>query len=80
VIEKTMFRWSTNGSLHFVAAVSGAFVFAALFANLVPGGNDDIKWLIGVALFIAGEIAVCTNSIIERLDKKYNRSKDNGGN
>jgi hypothetical protein len=63
------------GVLYFIAAVSGAFVFAALFANLVPGGNGDIKWLIGVALFISGEIAVCTNCIIERLDKKDDKGK-----
>ena len=53
----------------FFIVIFGSFIFTSIFGRLVPGGNEDLKIVLGIAVFITGEIAVCTNLILKKLDK-----------
>lgn len=46
-----------------------SFLFGSFFSGIVPGGNGDLKWVLGVGVFIAGEIAACTYIIVNKVEK-----------
>lgn len=53
----------------FIISIIGAFTFSGFFYNIVPGGNSDVKIVIGLVVFIVGEIAVYANIILDKLDE-----------
>lgn len=46
-----------------------SFVFSSMLSQLLPGGDADLKIILGIVVFITGEIAVCTNIVVKKLDE-----------
>ena len=53
-----------------IVVVICAFVFMSLFAQVFNGMPMEISVLIGLGLFLAFEITVCTGVILAKLDKR----------
>lgn len=53
-----------------------SFLFGSLFSSIIPGGDGDLKWVMGVGVFIAGEIAACTYIIVNKVEKLKNKHMD----
>jgi hypothetical protein len=53
----------------FVICAFASFAFGSFFSRMIPGGDDELKWVMGVVVFIAGEIAACSSIIISKLNK-----------
>lgn len=51
------------------ATLFGSLIFASLYANLIPGGDFEMKLLMGIIIFLIGEIAVFASRVIDKLDK-----------
>ena len=53
-----------------IVVVICAFVFMSLFAEMFNGLPAGISALIGLGLFLAFEITICTGVILAKLDKR----------
>lgn len=47
----------------------GSILFASILANLIPGGDFEMKLLFGIIVFLIGEIAMYADIIIKKLEK-----------
>ncbi|MGE5627900.1 MAG: hypothetical protein ACM3X7_07255 [Solirubrobacterales bacterium] len=53
----------------FVIVSFVALFFGLCFAFIIPNVNLELTWVMGICLFIAGEIAVCTYIIVKAVEK-----------
>jgi ABC-type iron transport system FetAB permease component len=58
----------------FIGAIFCSYFFTEVYANLTPGADSDASHLIYLCTFIVGEIAVCTNIILNKLDEIKNKN------
>lgn len=61
-----------EGLILFVVFAFVLLLFSFCFTAVFPGGDSDIKLVLGAAVFMAGEIAVCTYLIITKINKQNN--------
>lgn len=54
-----------------IVVVICAFVFMSLFAGVFNGMPMEISALIGLGLFLAFEMTVCTGVILAKLEKQH---------
>lgn len=52
----------------FIITVFISWLFSFMFTMLFPGGDSDSNFILSMIIFITGEIAVCTNIIIKKID------------
>lgn len=60
----------------FIISIIGCFMFSFALIAIIPGGDDEFKLILGIIVFIVGEIAVCTNAIIHKIDEIKNKTRD----
>jgi hypothetical protein len=59
--------------IFFIGAIFCSYFFSEIYASITPGTDSDTSLLIYLCTFIVGEIAVCTNIILDKLDKIKNK-------
>jgi hypothetical protein len=60
--------------IFFIGAIFCSYFFTEVYASLTPGAESDTSLLIYLCTFIVGEIAVCTNIILNKLDEIKNKN------
>jgi hypothetical protein len=60
--------------IFFIGAIFCSYFFTEVYASLTPGAESDTSLLIYLCTFMVGEIAVCTNIILNKLDEIKNKN------